>query len=58
MNNLVRKIELERKKLMDLCNEKGCVSHPDVLACSENLDRLIIKFLIEEKNRRENVAGK
>jgi hypothetical protein len=47
--NLQSKIEQERKRLTDLCNEKGSVSHPDVLACSENLDKLIIKFLTEEK---------
>ena len=56
--NLQIKIELERKKLTDLCNERGTVLHPDVLACSENLDRLILKFLKEEKLRQKTIVDK
>lgn len=47
---LENKIEIERKKLMDLCNKKGSVLHPDVLARSEKLDKLILKFLKEKKH--------
>jgi len=47
---LQQKIEKERKKLNDLWNKKGSVLHPEVLICSEKLDRLILKFLMKEKN--------
>ncbi|MFZ5943872.1 MAG: aspartyl-phosphate phosphatase Spo0E family protein [Bacillota bacterium] len=48
--SLLKRIEKERKKLSDLWNEKGSVLHPEVLICSEKLDKLILRFLIKEKN--------
>jgi len=47
---LLKRIEKERKKLNDLWKEKGSVLHPDILVCSEKLDKLILRFLIKEKN--------
>jgi len=46
----MRRIEKEREKLNNLWNKKESVLNPDVLICSEKLDRLILKFLMKEKN--------
>ncbi len=46
MKNLLNKIKTLRENLTNVGMEKG-LKHPDVLEMSQQLDRLIVKYYIE-----------